>query len=119
MLTYKREEGKGEFLVQLCRDNYNNQEKKLGRYKNEQATYNKIIEHIKMCRNFDELQYSPISKMYGFEPLKYQCSGYYSFNLSKKGGVIRLIVSENEDCTVLNLEFISMDHYKDFKKRLK
>ena len=118
MLIYKKKGGEGGFLVQLCRDNYNNQEKKLGKYKKEQETYNKIIEHIKMCKNFDELQYNPISKMYGFEALKHECNGYYSFNLSKKGGVIRLIVSENEDSTVLNLDFISMDHYNDFKRRL-
>ena len=105
--------------MQLCRDSYNNQEKKLGKYKDEQTTYNKIIEHIKICKDFEELQYNPISRMYGFEALKNEFSGYYSFNLSKRGGVIRLIVSKNEDCRVLNLEFISMDHYKDFKRKLK
>lgn len=103
----------------INRENFTNEEKKLKRYKREQAMYNKIIEHIKLCKDFNELQYNPISKMYGFEPLKYQLSGYYSFNLSKNGGVIRLIVSENQDCTVLNLEFVTMDHYEDFKKRLK
>ena len=104
--------------MQLCRDNFKNQEKKLKKNKKEYEMYNKIIDHIKMCRNFDELRFSPISLMYGFEPLKYECNGYYSFNLSKKGGVIRLIVSIGEDDTVLNLDYISMDHYNDFKKSL-
>lgn len=104
--------------MQLCRDKFENQEKKLKRYKKERETYDKIINLIKMSRTFDELQSSPISKMYGFEALKHECSGFYSFNLSKKGGVIRLIVSEGKEKTILNLEYISMDHYNDFKRIL-
>lgn len=105
--------------MKLNKSHFNTEEKKLKKYKREQVILDKIIEHIKICKDFNELQYSPISRMYGFEPLKHQLGGYYSFNLSKNGGVIRLIVSENEDCTTLNLEFISMNHYEDFKKRLK
>lgn len=104
--------------MQLCRDNFKNEEKKLKRYAKEKEVYNNVINHIKLCRNFDELQYSPISLMYGFEQLKYQCNEYYSFNLNKNKGVIRLIISKNEDVNVINLEFISMDHYNDFKRRL-
>ena len=102
--------------MQLGRDKFKNQEKKLKKNKKEQEIYNKVIEHIKTCKNFGELQESPISQMYEFEPLKHELSGYYSFNLCKKGGVIRLIVSEGENQEVLNLNFISMDHYKDFKR---
>ncbi|MBF0978944.1 MAG: hypothetical protein HXK66_02100 [Clostridiales bacterium] len=105
--------------MQLCRDHFNNQEKKLKRCQKEQETYNKIINHIKLCRNFDELQYSPTSQMYGFEALKHSLNGYYSFRLSKNGGLIRLIISKGEDYEVLNLDYISMDHYNDFKRMLR
>jgi len=55
--------------------------------------------------------------MYGFEALKYQFSGKYSFNLSKKGGVIRLIVSINPRTNTVILEDITMKHYKDLKRK--
>lgn len=102
----------------INRDNFNNQEKKLKRYIPEKRTYDMIINHIKLCNSFEELQYSPIAAMYGFEALKYELSGYYSFRLSKKGGLIRLIVSKGKNYDELNLEYISMDHYEDFKRRI-
>lgn len=40
--------------------------------------------------------------------------GYYSFNLSKNGGVIRLIVQSSIDNNSLIFAFISYDHYRDF-----
>lgn len=102
----------------LNRDNFNNQEKKLKKYNEEKKTYDKIINHIKLCNNFTELGYSPMSLMYGFEALKHELSGYYSFRLSKKGGVIRLIVSEGKSDEEINLEYISMEHYEDFKRKI-
>ncbi len=103
--------------MQLCRNEFTNQEKKLKNNRQELETYNKIINHIKICKNFEDLKQNPISKTYGFEQLKYEFGNYYSFNLSKKGGVIRLIVSEGENHEELNLVFISMDHYKDFRRK--
>lgn len=73
-----------------------------------------INELIKNSCNFNELKNNPLSYMYDFEPLKYNNSGYYSFNLSKHGGVIRLIVKPQDNCTVMDLADISNDHYKDF-----
>ena len=104
--------------MRLNRDNFKNQEKKLKKYNEELKTYNKIINHIKLCNNFDELQFSPTSLMYGFEAMKYGLNGYYSFRLSKKGGVIRLIVSKGKEYDELNLEYISMEHYNDFKRKI-
>ena len=36
-------------------------------------------------------------------------------NLNKNGGTVRLIFTSNED-DLITLEFVSTDHYKDFKK---
>lgn len=51
----------------------------------------KIILLIKESSSYDELVINPFSKMYGFEILRYDMPGYYSFNLCKNGGMIRLI----------------------------
>ena len=77
----------------------------------------KIINHIKQCGDFIELSRNPISLMYGFEPLKYELNGYYSFNLNKNGGKIRLLFSTKSTDEII-LEYISTDHYEDFKNRL-
>ncbi len=55
--------------------------------------------------------------MYGFEALKHELSGYYSFRLSKKGGVIRLIVSEGKSDEEINLEYNNITN-KDFANRI-
>ena len=93
------------------------EEKKLGRYQNAQKELEKIIKHIKMCNNYRELKLNPFSKIYGFEELKHELSGYCSFRL-EKSGVIRLIISADEEENVIKIEFISTDHYKDFKRIL-
>lgn len=106
--------------MQLCIDlKFKNEEKKLKRHHNELNQYEKIKTHIKECRDYNELQNHPISTIYGFEQLKYEFSGYYSFNLSKNGGVIRLICSIDKNKNCLKLEFISTNHYKDFKVKMK
>lgn len=56
------------------------------------------------------------SIMYGFERLKYFNGEFYSFNLGKKGGVIRLIFRIDKENNAVILEFISMNHYEDFKR---
>ena len=53
--------------------------------------------------------------MYHFERLKYNMNPYYSFNLNKHSGVIRLIIKPNNDNEIeLFLITISFNHYKDF-----
>ena len=54
--------------------------------------------------------------MYGLERLKYKLHDFYSFNLNKNGGKIRLICSILDKENTAVLEYISSDHYKDFKK---
>ena len=92
--------------------------KKLMRYQNAIEMLKKIIKHIKMCNNFKELKCNPISRIYGFERLKYSLNEYHSFRLGESG-VIRLIVKINEDENLIKVEFISMNHYDDFKRKLK
>ena len=47
----------------------------------------------------------------------YELNGYYSFNLNKNSGVVRLIVSTDNN-EILRLEFVSVNHYDDFKNKL-
>lgn len=103
--------------MQLNSDNLKKEEKKLKRYQSEQKQLKKIIKHIKMCNNYKELETNPFSKVYGFERLKYKLNEYYSFRL-EKSGVIRLIVKINEDENLVKIEFISMEHYDDYKRKL-
>lgn len=103
--------------MNINRDIFKNKEKNIKRYHNEKENLAKIILHIKQCDNFKALSNHPISIMYGFEALKYQFSGKYSFNLSKRGGVIRLIVSVNQETNTVILEDISMKHYNDLKRK--
>ena len=94
------------------------EEKKLKRYQNEQKVLERIIKHIKMCNNYKDLKNNPMSLVYGFEELKYELSGYCSFRL-EKSGTIRLIVTIDEANNKVKIEYISMDHYDDFKRMLK
>ena len=93
------------------------EEKKLKRYQNEQKMLDKVIKHIKMCNNYIDLKFNPVSQTYGFERLKYEINEYYSFRL-EKSGVIRLIVSIDKYHNLVKIEFISMEHYEDFKRKL-
>ena len=72
--------------------------------------------HIKQCSSFSELEANPISRVYGFEKLKYELNDYYSFNLCKNRGTIRLIVSIDDAINQVRLEYVSIDHYDDFKR---
>lgn len=103
--------------MRIIRENFKQEEKKIKKHYEEQKMLDKIINHIKQCQNYDELKNSPISKMYGFEHLKYELNDYYGFNLCKQGGVIRLICSIDKENNSVKLEFISKKHYKDLKKR--
>ena len=84
---------------------------------NVKSTLDMIVNHIKQCNTFQELISNPISLMYGYEPLKYELNGYYSFNLNKNGGKTRLIFSLLNDYIIL--EYISVNHYEDFKNKLR
>ncbi len=98
---------------------YRSSEKNIKRRFKEQDTLNKIKNHIKQSSNFIELKSNPISIMYGFEQLKYELNDYYSFNLCKNGGKIRLIFSIDISLNQVSLEYISVEHYADFKNKLK
>lgn len=105
--------------MRLDKTNFKNQEKKLKKMPNEQETLEKILIHTKQCENFSALNNSPVSYMYGFEAKREDLKGFYGFNLEKNGGAIRLICSFDIENNVCNLEYISLDHYKDFKRNLK
>lgn len=105
--------------MRLDRTNFKKEEKKLKKHYNEQQMLEKILVHLKQCSSYEDILYNPISRMYGFESLKHGMSGYYSFNLCKNGGVIRLICSINKEEKIVQLVYISMDHYEDFKKKIK
>ena len=102
----------------INRDNFKNEEKKLKRFNEEQKRLEKIINYLKLCNSFEELEHDPVAATYDFERLKYELNAYHSFNLCKKGGTIRLIVSKGKQYDEINLEYISMDHYKDFKNKI-
>lgn len=92
-------------------------EKNIKKHYLEREMLEKIKNHIKQSKNFFELMTNPISKMYGYEALKYELNEYYSFNLCKNGGKIRLIFSVEAHINQVCLEFISLNHYEDFKQR--
>ncbi len=97
---------------------YKNSEKNIKKHYNEKNTLDRLKNHIKQAVNFTDLKSNPISIMYGFEQLKYGLNKYYSFNLCKNGGKIRLIFSVDESLNQVSLEYISTNHYIDFKNKL-
>ncbi len=105
--------------MQLDRSNFKNQEKKLRKNSKELENLEKVLIHIKQCESFDILKTSPISYLYGFEAKREDLAGFYGFNLEKNGGSIRLICSFDVDNNICRLEFISLNHYDDFKRNLK
>lgn len=105
--------------MKIEREDFKKQEKKLKKYHNEMIILNKIILHIKQNPTYEDLCQNPMSRIYGFEMLKNDMVGYYSFNLCKNGGTIRLIVSIDKENEIVKLEYISTDHYNDFKRKLR
>lgn len=87
--------------------------KKLKKYPNELNNLKTIIELIKLIDDLEKAIYNPLLKMYGFEKLKYY-DNFYSINLGKNSGVIRLILKYDKENKVIYLAFISFKHYKDF-----
>lgn len=79
----------------------------------------KIICIFKEDRTFDDLCNNPFYYLYRFEKLKHEMKGYYSCNLQKSDGVIRLIFKIDKVTNEIGLIFITMNHYEDFKRKLK
>lgn len=104
-----------DYLNIIYTKSYDQTKKKLKKYVNESNNLNRIIDLIEVHSNFDMLIHNPLIKMYHFERLKYEHNDYYSFNLSKTGGLIRLIIKPNEDKDAVELSYISYNHYEDFK----
>ena len=98
---------------------YKKSEKNIKKKYEQKRTLDMIKNHLKECSNFDELLTHPISIMYGIEALKYELSSYYSFNLCKNKGTVRLIFSVNILLNIVYLEYISIDHYNDFKSLIR
>lgn len=95
--------------------NYDKSIKKLKRHIHELNNLSNIIKIIERVENFDMLKKLPMVQMYKFEQLKYQNNDFYSFNLSKHGGTIRLIVKpDKENIVIIYLADISYKHYEDF-----
>ncbi len=98
--------------------NFDNTLKKLKSHHKEYNNFLNILDIIEHARDFKVLTNLPQCKMFNFERLKYDKSEYYSFNLSKSRGVIRLIVKPVDDNSVeLYLIMISYNHYEDFDPR--
>lgn len=90
---------------------YDKSFKNLKSHHKENEILNYIIDYIKHKNNFSEIFNDPLSRMYGFERLKYQYNEFYSFKLSK---TIRLIVKPKDNAVELYLIYISNNHYDDF-----
>ena len=60
---------------------------------------------------------SPLVYLYGFEELKEDKNGFFSFRLSKKRSPIRLIGRYQDNIVTIQLVYISMDHYNDFNPK--
>lgn len=97
---------------------YDSQLKKLKKHKIEYENLKRIIDAIESTNIFKDLSKTPVAILYKFERLKHQNNGFYSFNLCKNGGKIRLIVKPNENNEVeIYIVFISFEHYEDFDLR--
>ena len=94
---------------------YDNSVKKLKKHRKETANLEDIKDKITNHNTFIELKNNPImTTIYEFEALKHNNSGFWSFNLEKNGGVIRLIVMPTENENEIIFVYISYDHYNDF-----
>lgn len=99
-----------------CTKSYTSTLKKLKKYHNELVNLEDIITLIKNSTNIGSLLMNPLSKMYNLERLKYELNDFYSFNLCKNKGSIRLIVRFIIETNEVELAYISFKHYDDFKK---
>jgi len=99
---------------------YKNTKRKIKNNFDVQKKLDKVLSHIEAVKNFKELKHSDISKLYGFKELSSDLSGYYRFGIDKnsKVGKYRLLFTTIDECTI-QLEFISDEHYEDFKRYLR
>lgn len=84
---------------------------------NELEVLNDILDIIKSSDNYNELKSNPLTYIYDFEELREDKSGFCSFKLSRSGGKTRLIVRPRDNTIVLEVVYISLDHYKDFNPK--
>lgn len=80
----------------------------------ELSVLEEILDIIKDSGSYEELRQNPVSYIYDFEELRGDKKGYCSFNLSRTGGIIRLIVRPQMNTIVMEVVFISTNHYRDF-----
>ena len=76
-----------------------------------------IVKLIKRSDTYELMKGSPLAYLYGFEELKEDKSGFFSFRLSKKSSPIRLIGRYQDNIITIQLVYISMDHYNDFNPK--
>lgn len=94
---------------------FDNSAKGLKRYRKELTILKEITEKVTNHNTFEELRNNPVmTTIYKFKELRHQNSGFWSFNLEKNGGVIRLIVMPSEKENEIIFVYVSYDHYKDF-----
>lgn len=97
---------------------YDNGLKKLKKHKIEYDNLLKIIHMIENVDTFSMLKVLPMAKIYNFERLKHNNNKFYSFNLHKHGGTIRLLVKPNNENDIeLYFAYISFNHYEDFSEK--
>lgn len=94
---------------------YDNTLKKIKKHRKEYKNLEDIKLKITNHNSFQDLCNNPImTTIYNFKRLKYKNNEFWSFNLEKNGGVIRLIVKPAKDNKTLIFVYISYNHYKDF-----
>ena len=76
-----------------------------------------IVMLIKRSDTYELMKSSPLAYLYGFEELKEDKNGFFSFRLSKKRSSIRLIGRYQDNIITVQLVYISMEHYKDFNPK--
>ena len=116
---YKGANNERGWYMKIQREDFKNEKKKLKKHKKEWENYEKIIIHIRNVKNYNELSIHPFSIMYGFEKLKHFEDEFYSFNLQKNKGVIRLIFNIDKKSNTVILKYISVKHYEDFKRKIR
>lgn len=98
---------------------YKNSQRKIKKNYEAKEKLNNVINHIEAVRDYNDLKNHIVSKTYGFEELKDDLTGFYRFSIDKNGrnGKLRLIFSFTND--TIRLEYISDEHYEDFKRYLR
>ena len=132
MLIYVKEE-KGIMLKNKKKGKYNimpitikeskgykNSIKKIKNNYEAKDKIEKIISYLEVINSFEEIKNDVVLKMYGYEELREDLSGYYRFGIDKnsKTGKLRLLFSKIDN-NAIQLEYISTEHYRDFKRYLR